>query len=181
MYFLLIGIMSSKHSENIREAVESDIPAIQKIYNEHTNDITSVVSFEEKTPSIEELTMRWRYIKNDNLPFIVCEMEDVIAGYAYATKFRSRAAYRHTVEESVYVAQKYQGQGVGKALLLKIIDQCKYLNVRCIVGVLGTEQDNPVSVLLHRKIGFQNVGTLHDVGYKNGKWVDRLMMEYIIK
>ena len=172
--------MSPNFNGKIRNAIESDTTSIQQIYDEHTSDITSVVSFEEKTPSIEELTMRWRGIQNDNLPFFVCEIDDVVAGYAYATKFRSRAAYRYTVEESVYVAQKYQGRGVGKALLLKVIDQCKELDVRCIVAVLGTEQDNPGSVILHRKIGFQVVGTLHDVGYKNGKWVDRLMMEYII-
>ena len=91
-----------------------------------------MVSFEEKTPSVDELTSRWRDISKCNLPFLVCELDNAVVGYAYATKFRSRAAYRHTV-------------------------------------------------ILHRKLGFREVGTLHDVGYKNHKWIDRLIMEYIIK
>jgi L-amino acid N-acyltransferase YncA len=126
------------------------------------------------------LTLRWKSIKDDNLPFFVFEIDKSVAGYAYATKFRSRPAYLHTVEDSVYVADAYQNRGIGKALLFTIINKCQESGVRCIVAVLGTEQDNPASVTLHRKAGFQEVGTLHDVGNKNGKWIDRLLMEYII-
>ena len=172
--------MASHFNGKIRPAKELDIPKIRQIYDVHTSDITSVVSFEQ-TPSINEMTLRWKDIEENNLPFLVCEIDEVVAGYAYATKFRSRAAYRHTVEDSVYVAEEYQGRGIGRALLLAVIDQCKKIGVRCIVAVLGgTEADNPGSVALHRKIGFQKVGILHDVGNKNGKWIDTLMMEYII-
>lgn len=173
--------MASKFNGKIRIAKELDIPTIRQIYDVHTSDITSVVSFEEKTPSIDEMILRWKDIQENNLPFLVYEIDDVVAGYVYATKFRSRAAYRHTVEESLYVAEEYQGRGIGRVLLLAVIDHCKKIGVRCILAVLGTEVDNPGSVVLHRKIGFQDVGILHDVGYKNGKWVDRLMMEYIIR
>ena len=166
---------------NIRTATESDIPFIRQIYDEHTSDITSTVSFEEHTPSIEEMTSRWKNIREHDFPFLVCEYDNEIAGYAYATKFRLRAAYRHTAEESVYVAQKYHRKGVGKILLMSIIEFCKDLKIRSIIAVLGSEEDNPNSVILHRKVGFEEIGTLHDVGYKNGKWIDRLLMEYIIK
>ena len=172
--------MASNFNGKIRLAKELDIPRIREIYDVHTSDITSVVSFEEKTPSINEMTLRWKEIRENHLPFLVCEIDEILVGYAYATKFRSRASYRHTVEESVYVAEEYQGRGIGRALILAVIDQCKHIGVRCVLAVLGTEGDNP-SKKLHRKIGFQDVGILHDVGYKNGKWVGRLIMEYIIK
>ena len=173
--------MASKFKGKIRAAKESDIPSVQQIYDFHTSDISNVVSFEEKTPSVDELTSRWRDISKCNLPFLVCELDNAVVGYAYATKFRSRAAYRHTVEESVYVSDSHQRCGIGKKLLLGIIEECKKQNVRSIIGVLGSEEDNPGSVILHRKLGFREVGTLHDVGYKNHKWIDRLIMEYIIK
>ena len=172
--------MESNRKGRIRIAKESDISIIQKIYGVHTSDISNVVSFEEKTPSIEELTLRWKEIRNFNLPFLVYELDNEVVGYAYATKFRSRAAYRHTVEESVYVSDRHQGCGIGKALLLNIILECKKQNIRSVIAILGSEQDNPGSVILHQKVGFREVGTLHDVGYKNQKWVDRLIMEYII-
>ena len=173
--------MATKFEGRIRAAKESDIPSIQQIYDVHTSDISNVISFEEKTPSIDELTSRWKDITKCNLPFLVCELNNVVVGYAYAAKFRSRAAYRHTVEESVYVSDSYQRRGIGNNLLLAIIEECKKQNVRSIIAVLGSEQDNPGSVILHRKLGFQEVGTLHDVGYKNETWIDRLIMEYIIK
>ena len=62
-----------------------------------------------------------------------------------------------------------------------MIEECKKRNVRSIIAILGSEEDNPGSAILHRKVGFQEVGTLHDVGYKNQKWIDRLIMEYIIQ
>ena len=173
--------MASKMKGHIRFAKESDIPSIRQIYDTHTSDISNVVSFEEVTPSIAELKNRWKDITQCNLPFLVCDLHDNVVGYAYATKFRSRAAYRHTVEESVYVSNQHQGCGIGKALLLSIIEECRKQNVRSIIAVLGSEEDNPGSVILHRKVGFQEVGTLHDVGYKNQKWIDRLIMEYIVK
>ena len=166
---------------NIRRATESDIPFIRQIYDEHTSDITSTVSFEEQTPTIEEMTSRLKNISDLELPFLVCECDNEIAGYAYAAKFRLRAAYRHTVEESVYVAKKYHRKGIGKILLMNIIELCKDSKIRSIIAVLGSEEDNPGSVILHRNVGFKEVGILHDVGYKNGKWIDRLLMEYIIK
>ena len=172
--------MVSNSTGHVRIANESDIPKIRQIYDVHTSNITSVVSFEEETPSVKELTVRWKSTQNDNLPFFVYEIDESVVGYAYAMKFRSRPAYLHTVEDSVYVSDAYQNRGIGKALLLRIINKCKESGVRCIVAVLGTEQDNPGSVILHRKAGFREVGTLHDVGHKNGKWIDRLLMEYII-
>ena len=174
--------MDSNFKGQIRVATEFDIPAIQRIYDVHTRDITSVISFEEKTPSVEEMTRRWKDIRENNLPFLVYEVDGVVAGYAYVTRFRSRAAYRHTVEESVYVGEEFQGRGIGRKLMLAIIDSCKEIHARCIVAVIGgNEQTNPCSVAFHRKVGFKDVGILHDAGYKNGRWVDIFVMEYIIK
>ena len=174
--------MGSNFNGQIRVATESDILPIQQIYDVHTRDITSVISFEEKTPSVGEMTRRWKDIRENNLPFLVYEVDGVVAGYAYVTRFRSRVAYRHTVEESVYVGEEFQGRGIGRKLMLAIIDNCKKINVRCIVAVIGgNEQNNPCSVAFHRKVGFKDVGILHDAGYKNGRWVDIFVMEYIIK
>ena len=136
------------------------------------------MTFEEETPSLAEMTHRWEIIRENNQPFLVCEIDDIIAGYAYATSFRSRVAYRHTVEESVYVDGKFQGKGIGKALLSALIECCKKIQVRCVVAIVGN--DNPVSINLHHQLGFTDVGTLHDVGFKNGNWIDRFIMEYII-
>ena len=171
--------MVSKHKYDITMATETDIVAVRNIYDQYSSNAACTVTFEEETPSLGEMIIRWENIRQMNLPFLVCKIDDMVVGYAYATPYRSRAAYRHTIEESVYVDQVHHNKGIGKALLLALISYCKEIDVRCIVAVVGGYNES--SLAMHRRVGFKDVGVLHDVGYKNEKWVDTPILEFIIR
>jgi L-amino acid N-acyltransferase YncA len=116
-------------------------------------------------------------IQDRGLPWLVAEDQDgVILGYAYAGPFRARAAYRFTLEDSIYVDAASQGQGVGRALLAAIIEACEAWGCRQLVAVIGGSS-NFGSIKLHETMGFQPSGVLKDVGFKAGQWVDVVMMQ----
>jgi L-amino acid N-acyltransferase YncA len=106
----------------------------------------------------------------------VAEVEEHIVGYVYATVYRPRPAYRHTLEDSVYVAEEFQSKGVGRALLSTLIERCEAGDWRQMIAVIGGS-DNLGSIALHSRLGFHQVGTLQAVGFKLGKWVDTVLMQ----
>jgi L-amino acid N-acyltransferase YncA len=158
----------------IRDALEGDFSAIAAIYADHV--LTGLASFEEKPPTAGDLTERWRSVLSHGLPYIVAESDGRVAGYGYAGPYRSRSAYRFTVEDSVYVARGSGGQGLGSALLAALIERCEAGSWRQMVAVIG-DSDNHASIKLHRKFGFRHVGTLERVGFKFGRWVDSVLMQ----
>jgi L-amino acid N-acyltransferase YncA len=158
----------------IRDALEGDFSAIAAIYADHV--LTGLASFEEKPPTAGDLTERWRSVLSHGLPYIVAESDGRVAGYGYAGPYRSRSAYRFTVEDSVYVARGSGGQGLGSALLAALIERCEAGPWRQMVAVIG-DSDNHASIKLHRKFGFRHVGTLERVGFKFGRWVDSVLMQ----
>ncbi len=97
-------------------------------------------------------------------------------GYGYAGPYRDRPAYRHTVEDSLYLAVEARGQGIGGALLRRLIDDSVMLGYRQMVAVIG-DSANEASVRLHKAAGFTLIGTLKDVGYKHGRWLDTVIMQ----
>ena len=158
----------------IRDAVDGDFSAIAAIYADHV--LTGLASFEEKPPTAGDLTERWRLVLSHGLPYIVAESDGRVAGYGYAGPYRSRSAYRFTVEDSVYIARGSGGQGLGSALLAALIERCEAGPWRQMVAVIGGS-DNHASIKLHRKFGFRHVGTLERVGFKFGRWVDSVLMQ----
>lgn len=158
----------------VRDAAEVDMPAVQAIYAHHV--LTSLATFEEVPPDVGEMLLRRAGVLKLGLPYLVAEAEGRIAGYAYATGYRPRPAYRHTVEDSVYVAEGLAGRGIGGALLGALIARCEAGPWRQMLAVIGNS-GNAGSVALHARLGFRHAGTLRAVGFKLGGWVDTVLMQ----
>ena len=135
-----------------------------------------LASFEESAPGEAELRNRRQAVLALGLPYLVAERAGRIVGYAYATQYRARSAYRHSLENSVYVREGEGGRGIGEALLVALIERCEGGPWRQMVAVIG-DSANAASIGLHRKLGFRAVGTLAAVGFKFGRWVDSVLMQ----
>src|SRR5262245_34936416 len=158
----------------LRPAQRDDLAAVQAIYSHHV--LTGLASFEEIAPSTEELERRWRGVTQRGLPYLVAEYGGEVAGYAYCTLYRERSAYRHTLEDSVYVHKDMVGRGIGKLLLSELIRRCDELPYRQMIAVIG-DSGNAASIGLHAACGFLRIGTLRSVGFKFGRWVDSVFMQ----
>lgn len=159
----------------VRDATPADLPAVQAIYAHHV--LHGLGSFEEQPPALEEMAKRYQGIVDIGLPYLVAELDGKVAGYAYAGLFRPRPAYRHTVENSVYVAPGMDGRGVGRALLARLVERCAALGKRQMVAVIGGGYDNVGSAKVHAALGFKEAALLKGVGWKLGRWLDVLMMQ----
>lgn len=158
----------------VRPAREDDIPAVQQIYADHV--LTGLASFEEVPPDAAEMARRRAEVSARGLPYIVAEVDGRVSGFAYASPFRSRSAYRYTVEDSVYVARDSLRRGVGRALLGAVIESCTELGYRQMIAVIG-DSANAGSIGLHAHMGFEPIGTMPAVGFKFGRWVDTVRMQ----
>jgi phosphinothricin acetyltransferase len=159
----------------VRPSVEDDIGAIAAIYGHHVLHGTG--SFETEPPGAEEMRRRRADIVARGLPHLVAEDGGgAVLGYAYASAYRPRAAYRNTAENSVYVRHDLIGRGVGRLLLAELLTQCEALGVRQMVAVVG-DSANLASVRLHEAFGFRLVGTLNSVGRKHGRWLDTVLLQ----
>ncbi len=158
----------------IRPATAADIPEIQAIYAHHV--LTGTGSFEEIPPSVEEMESRFARVRDRFWPWIVSIDASGVLGYAYATQFRERSAYRFTLEDSVYVRQDQRGQGVGKALVAELLALAEAAGFRQMIAVIG-DTENVGSIGLHASLGFQHVGTLRAAGLKFGRWLDVVHMQ----
>ena len=158
----------------IRRAQEADVPSIAAIYAYHVAADTA--SFETEAPDEAEMRRRWRALHDRHYPYLVAESGGEICGYAYAGPYRTRPAYRHTVENSVYVERSAQRRGVGTALLHALIQVCTDQGFRQMVAIIG-DSANTASIRLHRAAGFEIAGTLTDVGHKHGRWLDSVLMQ----
>ena len=158
----------------VRDADAADFAAITAIYAEHVRH--GLASFEETPPPLEEMLERWRAITARGLPYLVAHAGGEILGYSYASPYRARSAYRHSLENSVYVSAGGGGRGVGTRLLAELIRRCEAGPWRQMIAVIG-DSANASSIALHRKLGFRMVGTLQGVGFKHGRWVDTVLMQ----
>ena len=166
---------SSAISFAVRDSTNADLPAIQRIYAHHV--LYGLASFEEEAPDLTELAKRRREIVAKGLPYLVAAAADGVAlGYAYASPFRTRSAYRFTVEDSVYVAPDAARHGIGRALLAALLPRCAELGYRQMVAVIGDSANGP-SIGLHRALGFARVALLPSIGFKFGRWIDCVMMQ----
>lgn len=158
----------------IRASTTADITAAQAIYAHHVR--TGTASFELAPPSLEEMARRRLALTDKGLPWLVAEREGRMLGYAYAGPYRTRPAYDWTLEDSIYIHPDAHGQGIGKALLSWLIDECTALGYRQMVAVIG-DSANAGSVGLHRSCGFHDAGILKAVGWKFGRWIDSVLMQ----
>ena len=164
----------SGDSVSIRDATEDDLTTIQAIYAHHVK--YGLASFEEIPPDIAEISRRRDVALDNDLPYLVAEKNGAVQGFAYASLFRNRSAYRYTVEDSVYVAPDALGAGVGSALLSVLIAQCTERGFRQMIAVIG-DSANQASIGLHAKHGFVQAGQMSAVGFKFGRWVDSVRMQ----
>jgi L-amino acid N-acyltransferase YncA len=158
----------------IRDATPADIPAIQSIYAHHV--MHGLASFEGVPPPVGEMRARFDAIAGAGMPYLLAEIQGRVVGYGYASAYRTRSAYRYTLENSIYIDERARGQGVGTALLEALIDRCRKGPWRQMLAVIG-DSANAASIGVHRKAGFRQVGLLERVGYKHGRWVDSVVMQ----
>lgn len=158
----------------IRPAVPADAAEIAAIYAHHVRHGTA--SYETVPPDAAEIGRRLARVLGHGWPWLVAEDEHgALLGYAYATQFRDRAAYRFVCEDSIYIRSDARGQGVGKALLAALIAACEASGFRQMVAVIGGAE--AASAALHARLGFAEAGRLAAIGRKHGRWLDTLYMQ----
>jgi L-amino acid N-acyltransferase YncA len=158
----------------VRLCTEQDMPEVREIYAIEVREGTA--SFELEPPSLADMVARFAAIEAVGLPYLVVEQGGRIAGFAYAGPYRPRPAYRHTVEDSVYVARWARRQGVGRALLEAVIEHATQRGMRQMIAIIG-DSAHAASIRLHDQAGFRLVGTLQHVGWKFERWLDTVIMQ----
>jgi L-amino acid N-acyltransferase YncA len=158
----------------IRPTNTDDLEAIAEIYAHHVN--TGVATFELDAPDVPELRRRFDAVTAQRLPFLTATLDGEVAGYAYCTPWKTRPAYRHTVEDSVYLAPHAVGCGIGGGLLDRLLDDCARAGIREIIAVI-VDADGDASLALHRSRGFVDAGRLKAVGFKHGRWLDTVLLQ----
>jgi L-amino acid N-acyltransferase YncA len=159
---------------SIRSARPGDIATITPIYAHAVAYGTA--SFELEPPDEAEMARRQKQLLTEGYPYLVAEVDGTVAGYAYAAPYRARPAYKWCVENSVYVAQEFHRRGIGKLLLLGLIEESGRRGFRQMIAVIG-DSAQAASISLHTAAGFEMVGTLRSVGFKHGQWLDTPLMQ----
>ena len=159
---------------SIRPAVEADIPAIAAIYAAEVRDFVN--TYEYDVPDAAEMLRRMSAVLAGGYPYLAAELDGEVVGYAYASSFRTRAAYHWVVENSVYVAAGMQGRGIGAALLECLIAECEARDFRQMIAVIG-EPTNNASIKLHERFGFRHIGIFPGIAWKQQRWLDTVFMQ----
>ncbi|AQR62131.1 GNAT family N-acetyltransferase [Brevundimonas sp. LM2] len=159
----------------IREATATDLPAITALYGREV--LTGTATFELEPPSLAEMTARFEAVRSKGLPWLAAEVDGRFAGYAYASPFRPRPAYRYGVEGSIYVEEAARGRGVGRALLTGLIERARALGLRHVIGAISDSATSEASIALHERLGFRRVGAYVQVGWKFDRWLDVHLMQ----
>ena len=158
----------------IRPAAAADIAAITAIYADAV--LHGTATFEIEPPDEAEMARRQRALIAKDYPFLVAEKAGVTVGYAYAGPYRDRPAYHWCVENSIYVAPQLHRQGIGRALLARLIAESETRGFRQMLAVIG-DSANTGSVAVHAAVGFRLIGTFQSVGFKHGRWLDTVLMQ----
>ena len=158
----------------VRDATRQDLPEILSIYNEVIRNSTAVYSEIEFTPARGH---SWFDAKAElGFPFIVAQTDTGIVGFGTFGEFRAWPCYQHTVEHSVHIRSDRRGHGLGRTLVLELIARAKAMQKH--VMIAGIDADNAISIGLHRSLGFRQVGHFHEVGFKFGRWLDLVFLEF---
>jgi L-amino acid N-acyltransferase YncA len=158
----------------IRPAAPADIAAITRIYADAV--VNGTASFEIEPPNEAEMTRRQAALLDNGYPYLAAEVEGAIAGYAYAAPYRSRPAYKWSVEDSIYVAPAMHRKGIGGLLLRRLVAESEQRGFRQMIAVIG-DSAQIGSIAVHKRAGFSHIGTLRSVGFKHGKWLDTVLMQ----
>ena len=162
---------------NIRQAEEKDLPEILVIYNDIIVNTTAVYDYKPHTPAMRK---QWFDTKKEQgFPVLVAEEAGRIIGFSSIGPFRAWAAYKYSVENSVYVAADVRGKGVGKLLIPPLIEAAKQLDMHTIIA--GIDASNEASIRLHQQFGFEEVAHFKQVGYKFGRWLDLKFLQLLLK
>lgn len=165
---------SAREQARIRAATAADAGAVAGIFAHYVTG--SVATFEETPPTALDWEHKLADLREMTLPFLVAEAGAGVVGYAYASPWRPKPAYRHTVEDSVYLAPGWTGKGLGRLLLTTLIAGCARMGARQMIAVIADGGDG-ASAALHRGCGFTDAGRLAAVGFKHGLWVDTVLMQ----
>lgn len=158
----------------VRDFAHDDLESMRAIYAHHV--LHGLGTFEEVPPEADDFAGRVAAVAAKGLPWLAAEAGGQVVGYAYASPFRPRSAYRFTVEDSVYIAPDRTGQGVGRALLSAVVERCQALGLRSLFAFIG-DSGNAASLGLHRSMGFEVSGVLRSAGFKHGRWADVVVMQ----
>ena len=162
----------------IRPASRADLACVAGIFAHYVHH--TVATFAEVPPTEAEWAGKLADLNQRDLPFLVAEVSGAVRGFAYVSPWRPKAAYRHTVEDTIYLAPEVTGRGLGTALLGAIIDAAAEAGRRQMIAVIA-DTGSDASAALHRRFGFTDVGRLTGVGYKHGRWVDTTLMQLALK
>lgn len=158
----------------VRPSTGADVLSVCSIYATHV--LHGTATFELVPPDEGEIARRRESILKEGLPYLVAEADGAVVGYAYAAPYRPRPAYRHTIEDSIYLHPDAIGKGIGRRLLAELLDQCEQGPWRQMIAVIG-DSANAASIGLHRKAGFRAIGVFQSVGWKFGRWLDTVLMQ----
>ena len=159
---------------SLRTATTDDIPALQNIYAHHVLHGTG--TFETEPPNVGVMQDRFSEITRSGYPYLVAETDEGVFGFGYLGPFRTRPAYRHTVEDSIYLHPDKRGQGVGSKLLVALINEAKQKGFTQMIALIG-DSANRASVSLHARCGFESTGTMRQDGFKFDRWLDVVIMQ----
>lgn len=159
----------------VRDARKADLPAVTDLYGREV--LHGTATFELDPPSLAEMTARFEAVRGKSLPWLIAEIDGAFAGYAYASPFRPRPAYRYGVEDSIYVEETARGHGVGRLLLATLIERLRAMGLRHVIGAISDSATSAASIRLHRALGFRDVGAYRQVGWKFDRWLDVTLMQ----
>ena len=160
----------------IRLATAADLPAINDIYNHYVLHCTC--TYQTEPEALTDREAWYRDHSPDKYPVIVAEIDGRVVGWGSLSKFRPRAAYAPTAEPSVYIDHEFLGRGLGRVLLVDLIERAKAAGFHSLIG--GSSADQPASIVLQERLGFQRVAHLKEVGYKFGQWLDVVYLQLML-
>jgi phosphinothricin acetyltransferase len=163
----------------LRDAVETDLPYIREIYNHYVAN--TVVTFDEDAMTLKEWRHKFAWTQKQNYPFLVAvSPTGTLLGFAYVSAWKQKAAYRRTVEDSIYLGPAATGKGLGKVLLAELIARSKQAGIKEMLAVIA-DQGADASIALHERFGFKEVGRLGRVGFKFGHWLGTVLLQKSLK
>jgi len=163
----------------IRDAVEADLPSVREIYNHYV--MNSTVTFDETPMTLAALRRKLTKIREKKMPFIVAENPTgQLLGYAYVYPWKEKAAYRFTVENSIYLGPAATGKGLGKVLLGELLEKSKAAGIKEVIAVIA-DKGAEASIEMHKRFGFKDIGHMGKVGFKFGRWLGTVLMQKSLK
>ncbi|MEO7122900.1 MAG: N-acetyltransferase family protein [Lacisediminihabitans sp.] len=171
--------LASPFEYTIRDAVIEDLPSVREIYNHYVAN--STVTFDEVPLTLKALRSKFQHLGKLGMPFLVAESPNgQILGYAYVFPWREKAAYRYTVENSIYLGPAATGKGLGKVLLAELITRSRDAGLKEIIAVIA-DKGADASIAMHKNFGFKEIGHMGKVGFKFGRWLGTVLMQKSLK